>query len=206
MLAIHETALLDALKAHPGIKDRLREIASLPKLFGEALLKKYVADAPALYVVPGRITFSDGNATMEFTVAGVVRNAAGQAAARKGDGIDLGCDHLMLMALVAIDGQRHGNCTWNATSAEMADDELFEKSGISAVEVKFVGTALAIPTALDDAAFQQLDDFLRMHGDIDLPPQASTETHTKWLQSPPDYSDGSPDAQIDIDLPGASTP
>ncbi|MDH4449204.1 MAG: hypothetical protein QE265_01260 [Rhodoferax sp.] len=187
MLALHENALLQALKGQPGIKDRLRAIDSLPKLFGDALLKKYVADAPALYVVPGRITFRDDAATMEFTVAGVVRNAAGQDAARKGDGIDLGCDHLMLMALVAINDKRLGNCSWNATSAEMADDELFEKAGISAVEVKFVSTAIAMPTSLDDDAFAQLDDFLRMHGDFK-------------------NSGGNVVAAMDIDLPGASTP
>lgn len=187
MLALHENALVQALKGQPGIKDRLRAIDSLPKLFGEALLKKYVADAPALYVVPGRITFRDDAATMEFTVAGVVRNAAGQSAARKGDGIDLGCDHLMLMALVALNGQRLGNCSWAATSAEMADDELFEKAGISAVEVKFVSSAIAMPTSLDDDAFAQLDDFLLMHGDLTS-------------------GDGTAVAEMDIVLPGASTP
>ncbi|MDZ7920756.1 hypothetical protein [Rhodoferax sp.] len=206
MLAIHETALRDAMNTLPSISTRVRTVASLPRLFGDALLKKYVADAPALYVVPGRITFADGNATLEFTVAGVVRNSAGHEKARNGDGIDLGCDHLMLMALVALDGKRLGNCTWTAISAEMADDELFEKAGISAIEVKFVGTALAIPTALDDAAFDELDDFMRLHADIDLQPQASASTHAQWLQEPPDYSGGQPDAQLDIQLPGASNP
>lgn len=184
MLAIHEAALRSAMEAQPHIKSRVRTIASLPKLFGDALLKQYVADAPALYVVPGRITFSDGDGTMNFTVAGVVRNVAGHEKARNGDGIDLGCDHLMLMALAAIDGQRHGNCTWTATTAEMADDELFEKAGISAIEVKFVGSPIAMPHALNDAAFAQLDDFLHLHGDFD----------------------GLPDTQMDIELPGASTP
>lgn len=205
MFAIHEKAILEALRSLDATK-RVATIQTLPKLFGDDLLRKYVADAPALYVVPGRIAFSTGQATMKFTVAGVVRNAGGHERARQGDGIDIGCDHLMLMALVALDGKRLGNCSWNAETAEMADDALFEKSGIAAVEIVFVGTPIDTPTDMSDAAFAELDDFTRMHADMDIPPHASDDTRKKWLQEPPDNTTGLPDAQLDVHLPGASTP
>jgi hypothetical protein len=217
MLALHENALLAALGNHRDIKGRVRTIASLPRLFGDKLLQRYVVDAPALYVVPGRITMKDDEATLEFTVAGVVRNVAGQDQARKGDGIDLGCDHLLVLAIRALNAQRLGNCSWSATTAEMADDELFDKAGISAIEIKFSSSPVALDSDFGEAQLSELtgsgsdDDsggalgsFNTLHADFDIAPQAGTDTHDKWLSTPPDFSSGQPDMTLDVDLTGAN--
>ena len=205
MLALHENALIAALANHRDIKPKVRSVGSLPRLFGEKLLQRYVADAPALYVVPGRIVMRDDEATLEFTVAGVVRNVAGHDKARKGDGIDIGCDHLLTMAIRAIHAHRLGECSWSAVSAEMADDELFDTAGISAVEIKFVSTALALDADFGEAQLDELDDFTHFHGDIDIPPTAGDIEYESWLQEPPTYPNGPPDLQMDVSLPGAST-
>lgn len=204
MLALHENALIAALKAHRDIQPKVRTVDSLPRLFGDKLLQRYVADAPALYVVPGRMTMKDDEATMEFTVAGVVRNAAGQAQGRKGDGIDIGCDHLLVLALRALNRQRLGHCTWSATSAEMADDELFEQAGISAIEIKFSSSPVFLDQDFGAAQIHELNDFTRFHADIDSPADAGAAEYASWLQEPPVYPGQQPDLQLDISLPGAT--
>lgn len=204
MLAIAENALVDRLKTHRDIGQKVRTVATLPKIFGEDLLKKYIADAPALYVVPGRFTVKDSQATMRFTVAGLVRNVAGHEKARKGDGIDIGCDHLATLAIRALHDQRVGDCTWFVTGGEMADEELFSKSGLSAIELTLESSAVELSADYGVEQLVQLDNFTRFHADIDIPPHAGDIEYASWLQEPPDHSTSTPDATLDVQLTGAS--
>lgn len=200
MLALHENALVAALADHRDIKNKVKTVGSLPNVLSEKLLARYVADAPALYVVPGRITVKDDDATLEFTVAGIVRNVAGQAQARKGDGIDIGCDHLLTLVIRAINRQRLGNCRWALATAEMADDDLFLQAGIAVIEMKFVSTPVELDADFGADQMSELDDFETFHADLDIAPQASDAEHGKWLATPPDYSTSTPDAQLEVAL------
>lgn len=205
MLAVHENALVNALNSRPDIKSRVRTVGTLPRLFGKELLSRYVADAPAIYVVPGKITFADDTATLAFTVAGVVRNVAGTAQARKGDQVDIGCDHLLVMVLRAINAKHLGQCSWKAVAAEMADDELFDSAGLSVIEMRFVSGEIAIGSEFSDEQLAMLDDFYRFHGDFDLAPHATDEARAGWLATPPNTTGDTPDMTLDVQLPGAST-
>jgi phage gp37-like protein len=167
MLALHENALVAALADHRDIKNKVKTVGSLPNVLSDKLLARYVADAPALYVVPGRITVKDDDATLEFTVAGIVRNVAGQAQARKGDGIDIGCDHLLTLAIRAINRQRLGDCSWSLATAEMADDDLFLQAGIAVIEMKFVSTPVELDADFGADQMSELDDFETFHADLD---------------------------------------
>lgn len=210
MLAHAENALIARLKDHRDIARLVRTVGTLPKVPDEQLLRRYHADAPALYIVPGRFVVRDSLATMHFTVAGVVRNVAGQEQARKGDGIDIGCDHLVTLAIRALNGQFIGDCTWSVTGGEMADDEVFDAAGIAAVEITLEST----PVELDyDYGAEQiaqlpdaggLDDFTHFHADIDLAPHAGATEHASWLAEPPVYTTSRPDADLDVQLPGAT--
>lgn len=204
MLGRHENALLGALKTHRDIVPKVRTVDTLPKLVGDDLLKKYVTDAPALYIVPGRFNVRDELAILEFTVAGVIRNVAGHSQARKGDNIDIGCDHLVILAIRALNGQKLGDCTWYLASGEMVDDDIFQKAGINAVEMKFVGTPIALDADYGEDQLQELGDFLHFHADIDLPPTAGDIEYASWMQVPPNFSTSAPDAQLDVQLQGAS--
>lgn len=204
MLAAAENALIARLEGHRDVHRLVRTVSSLPKMTSEALLARYYADAPALYIVPGRFTVKDSQATLRFTVAGVVRNVAGQAQARKGDGIDLGCDHLVALAVRALHDQRIGDCSWSVTGGEMADDELFDKAGIAAVEITLESTPVELDYDYGAAQLAELPDFTHLHADVDLPPQASAAEHGQWLATPPDFSASRPDAELDVQLPGAN--
>jgi hypothetical protein len=212
MLAHAENVLIAQLKDHRDIKRLVRTTGTLPKVPTDKLLQRYYADAPALYIVPGRFVVKDSLATMIFTVAGVVRNVAGQEQARKGDGIDIGCDHLVTLAIRAINGQFIGDCTWSVTGGEMADDELFDAAGIAAVEITLESTPVELDYNYGEAQIanlpplpdSELADFTHFYADIDLPPHAGAPAHADWLAEPPIYTDSQPDATLDIQLPGAS--
>lgn len=210
MLAAAENALLAALKGHRDVRRLVRAVETLPKLMGEKLLARYYADAPALYLVPGRFTVQDDAATMRFTVAGVVRNVAGQTQARKGDGIDLGCDHLAILAIRALNRQRVGECSWSLVSGQMADDEIFDAAGIAAIELEFQGTPIELPYDYGEEELgalpegSQIGDFTHFHADIDSPADAGAIEYASWLAEPPDYTNTQPDLQMDVSLPGAT--
>lgn len=201
MLAAQENALLQALRAHRDCKLLVRTMDSLPQVLGKDLLSRYAADAPALYVVPGRFTVRDDTLVPTFTVAAIARNVAGHAQARKGDGIDIGVDGLMVLATRALHSRRLGDCAWRLTGGEMVDDEVFFVAGLTALEMTFEGSAIELTP---DFGMAELDDLLRVHGDMDIDPQAGAAEHAKWLQTPPDYSTSAPDAQLDVQLDGAS--
>jgi hypothetical protein len=201
MLVAAENALVAGLKAHRVVQQiKLRAVDSLPKLPLDQLLARYANDAPALYVVPGRLKGDGDDATMTFTIAGVVRNVAGNAQARKGDGIDIGCDHLLLAAVRAVHGHKLGLCTWYLASAEMVDDEIFDKSGLAAIEMTFESSRVQLP---DDWELGELDDFTHFHADVDLAPHVDAGEHNKWLATPPDLTTSRPDADLDVTLQGA---
>lgn len=203
MLALHENALLAALKGH-RTATKVKTVESLPKAMGDKLLARYQVEAPALYVVPGRITVKDDQAHLEFTVAGIVRNVAGQAQARKGDGIDLGCDHLLRIAIKAINRKTLGVCSWSLASAEMADDDVFLAAGISAIEMKFSSSAIDLEADYTEQEIAELEDFLLLHADIDSPADAGAIEYASWLTEPPNYTNTQPDLQMDVSLPGAT--
>jgi hypothetical protein len=203
MLAVHENALLAALKGHRHAV-KVKTVESLPTVVGKELLARYQVEAPALYVVPGRITVTDDQARMEFTVPGIVRNVAGHAQARKGDGVDIGCDHLMSIAIRAINRKTLGLCSWSLVSAEMADDDVFLAGGISAIEMKFRSSPIELPADYGEEDLDELDDFTDLHADIDSPADAGAIEYASWLAEPPDYTNTQPDLQMDVSLPGAT--
>lgn len=204
MLAAAENALVARLQTHRDVQRLVRTVGTLPKVTSEELLARYYADAPALYVVPGRFTVQDSLATLRFTIAGVVRNVAGQEAARKGDGIDIGCDHLATLAIRALNDQFIGDCSWFVTSGEMVDEQLFDKAGVAAIEIILESGPIELGYDYGAAQIAELADFKRLHADIDIAPHTTAAEHAKWLATPPNFSTSKPDADLDAQLPGAT--
>lgn len=201
MLAAQENALLAALREHRHIKHLVRTVDTLPKVMGKDLLTRYMADAPALYVVPGRFRVQSDTLTPTFTVAAVARNVGGHEMARKGNEVDIGVDGLMVLAVRALHGRRLGDCQWSLASGEMADDDLFFSAGLTALEMVFEGSPIELT---EDFGLAELDDFLHLHGDVDLAGDAGADEHAKWLATPADTSTSAPDAQLDVQLTGAN--
>lgn len=201
MLAKSENALLKALREHRDIRQLVRTVGTLPQVIDAKLLAQYQADAPALYVVPGVFTVRDDAMLPSFTVAAVVRNVGGQEQARKGDGVDLGVDHLLTLAARALHGRRLGDCSWNLTRGQMVDEVAFASAGLSALEMVFEGSPIELTA---DYGFDELQDLLQVHADIDIAPKAGADVHKQWIREPADHSAGSPDATINVQLPGTN--
>lgn len=202
MLATSSQAVLQALKDHRQVTAlKIRTIERLPELKLEELLQRYAADAPALYMLPGTFRVQDDNLYITLTIAGVVRNVAGHEPALRGDGVDIGLDHLMLFALRAVHAHAIGPCTWLAVGGEVVDDPVFDATGVAAIEMRFESTAIPIS---EDWELGDLDNFTRFHADIDLPDHAGDIEYASWLKSPPDYTAAKPDLDLDVQLEGAS--
>lgn len=202
MLAKAENALLAALRAHRDIARLVRTVDTLPQAIGAKLVARYQVDAPALYVVPGIFVVRDDAMYPTFTVAAIVRNVAGHAQARKGDGVDLGVDHLLTLTTRALHGHRLGDCAWSMTRGQMVDDEVFFDAGLSALEMTFEGTAIELTA---DYGADELHDLLALHADIDIAPHAGRTEHEKWIREPADHTTSAPDATFDVSLTGASS-
>ncbi len=201
MLVAAENALVAGLKSHRLVQAlRLRTVDSLPKLPTDKLLARYAADAPALYVISGTLKGDGDDFSMTFKVAGVVRNVAGNQQARKGDGIDIGCDHLLIAATRALHAHQVGVCSWTLLAAEMVDDDLFDQAGLAAIEMAFESSRLQAP---DDWELGELDKFTHFHADLDIAPHAAAGETARWLQEPPDLTTDRPDADLDVTLEGA---
>lgn len=201
MLAAASTALLEAVRANRLVAGKLREVEPLPQMSVDELLQRYASEAPSLYLLPGTLRVDNEAAILTFTFAAVVRNVAGHEQAFKGDALDLGVDHLFLMATRAVHNHRIGPASWSLVRAEMEDDPLFDKAGIAAMSMTFESTPVEIPA---DWEMGELADFKTFHGDVDLKPHAGEIEYQSWLQEPPNYAQSRPDLQLDVTLEGAS--
>lgn len=211
MLAANEAALIAALKARPGLQRSLRTVGAIPNVPSEKLLQQYSTDAPAVYVAAPTLAVGDLTASLRFTLAILVRNVGSRDQARGGNAVELGIDQLFTLVCRTVHGKRIGDATWWIKRAEYADDDLFIKQGLTALEVSIESTAIELPYETDDVLSNgsalvdgdvTLGDLERLHIDFDIAPQATAADYGRWLASPPDYSTAQPDAQADVQLTG----
>ena len=189
MLAEAENGLIALIKAAP-VGVRLREVASLPDLDGDSLVKKFFADAPAVYVAPGSFKVEDRIAMLKFGIACVARNSRGHAAARQGDGKLIGLYEMMEAVAGSFDGAVINECGWHVTSCDFLNDEKLYAAGVYAGLVQIESYGVTLPSGFDVDA---LGDFIRFHADYDIPPFENAEEHDKWKKEPPDYNNSKPD-------------
>jgi hypothetical protein len=190
MLAESEDGLI-ALVKKSALAGRLAKVGALPEVDGEALVKRFGTDAPAVYVSPGQIEIKDDTLRLHYGIGCVARNAAGQAAARKGDGNTIGLYQIIEGVVALAHGARVADYNWVVVDAKPIHDELLAKNNLH-VAVVTVRTAgwIDMPPALDEAA---LADFIRFRADYDLEPFETAEEHSKWVGDPPDHGTSVPE-------------
>ncbi|KIO49598.1 phage protein Gp37 [Nitrosospira sp. NpAV] len=201
MLAEAENDLIALIKGAP-IGAKLRDVASLPDLSGDSLVKKFTTDAPAVYLAAGSLRVADRSARLRFGVACIARNSRGHIAARQGDGGAIGPVGLyeMLEAVAGLlDGAFAGQSSWKVTAIDFMAEDLLYKAGVYAgvVQIETYGT-VDLPVPVDEEA---LNDFATFHSDMDIPPHETAAEHNKWLQEPPDQTASKPDAVDQVTLP-----
>jgi phage gp37-like protein len=195
MLAELETGLVDRIRSAP-VAQRVREVDALPELDGAALVKKFGASAPAIYVSPASFSIKD-QAQPRFSVAAVSRNAAGHKGAMQGDGRLIGLYELTDALLALLNGASAGGTSWTVRGVDFVKDEQLYQAGLHVAVLRLEGTPVQLPSFLDDAA---LDDFITFHGDYDIEPFETPAEHEKWLQEPPDHTGSAPDLTDQLQL------
>jgi hypothetical protein len=199
MLRECEDGLIKAIREAP-IGRYLSTVASLPDIDGDALVRRFGAEAPAAYVAPGRITIdAERRMDIQFGVGCVVRSARGQAAARKGDGKAIGLYQLIEGVLAALHTRLAGDLLWEAAGVDLLSDATLADNGlhVAVVHVRAAGVDVP-PGGVDEST---LADFEIFHADYDVPPHDSRAEHEKWLAEPPDHETSAPDVSDTIQLP-----
>lgn len=189
MLTDAENALVTKIKSAP-IAQKLREVNTLPDLDGDSLVSKFATDAPAVYVAPAAsFGVKDSMIDVGFGIACVAKNAAGQAAARKGDGKLIGMYDMSEIVASLLDGYVAGEIPLYVTGISIMNDEKIYNAGLQVAVVTLQGQA-RLDSSLDETA---LADFITFGGQYDIPPHETSSEHAKWKQEPPDHSTSKPE-------------
>lgn len=191
MLAEIETDLV-ALVNGSIIKPKLRETGTLPELDGEALVRKFASDAPAVYVAPAPFQIASRVMTVNFGMACVARNARGHEAARRGDGQVIGLYDMIEVLSGLVDGARTPSITWTATGVDFLSDEKLYQAGVYVGVIRLRGQ-IELVAPIDAAALAALADFKTFNADYDIDPHQPQAEHIKWAQQPPDYTASRPE-------------
>lgn len=197
MLAEAEDALVAAIKAAP-IAQKLKQVDTLPDLEGDSLVNKFATDAPAVYVAPAEsFAIKDSMMSVGFGIACVARNAAGQAAARKGDGKMIGMYQIAEIVGALLDGFKAADVPLYATGISIMNDEKIYKAGLQVAVITLQGQA-PLPASIDPAA---LNDFITFNSQYDIDPHVSAAEHAKWVQEPPNHGTSAPELTDTLTLP-----
>ena len=183
-----QAELITALKTLLGAKTRT--IAPVPTENGEALLRRFGSDAPALYVVlmPGSI---DGDAArVRFAVLCVTQDARSTQAARAGTGTTIGLHPLMNAVMTLGSGALNG---WQATGWDFHDHDDFIKHDLQC------GTVfLQVRSDLPQRELGELNDFLQLNAFVDIDPMSSEEDRNNWIAG--EEAETQPDIAAQINL------
>lgn len=196
MLAALENELI-ALIQGSALGARVREVDSLPGLDGQSLVQKFNTAAPAVYVAADPFSINEsGLALPKFGIALVAKNAAGQKAARQGDGIAIGLYDMIDALLGLFNFVDTASCAWRPSGVEFIRDELLFANGIWMAVVKVSGSEVSLPNPIDETT---LAGFITFHADLDIQPHELSATQVEWSQQ--NYQHANPDAQDDVTLP-----
>lgn len=199
MLAEIETGLVDLLKASP-LRQRVRQIDSLPDLEGDSLIGRFTTDAPAIYVAMGSFPVASRYARPKYGIACVARNSRGHQAARHGDGVAIGMYELLDAVMELVDGANiefgDNTVSFEVTGVDLISSEALFQKGVYAGVVQIQSIA-EVPFS---GVTEQLADFKTFHADYDIDPHQASAEHKKWLQEPPDISTSAPELTDQLNL------
>lgn len=197
MITEAENAFIALVKDAP-VGDKLRLVESLPDLEGENLVKRFGADAPAVYVVAASFPVKDRAARLRFGLVCVARNSRGHAAARQGDGKLIGLYEIMETVAGLIDGAIIAGGSWRVTSGDFVVDEKLYQAGVYAgvVQAEMDGEC-TLPNPLDTAALALFKTF---RASYDIDPHESAAEHVKWAGDPPDHTTSAPEVSETVTI------
>lgn len=189
MLAELENGLV-ALVRNAALGQKLATVAGLPDRDSASLVKRFGAEAPAVYVAPMDFTVAAGYADVRFGIACVARNSRSQDAARKGDGKAIGLTQIIDAVLAIMDGGKADGVVFYVTGVSFQADEAFYASGLYVATVAIEATGVELPPALDETTLALFQTF---RASYDIEPHESAAEHAKWAGDPPDHATSAPE-------------
>lgn len=195
MLAELELELIGAIKASP-VFAKLREVAAMPDDKPEVLVRKFAAQAPAVYVVAGTSAIGDQKETLRFDLVCIASNSRGNDAARHGDGQTIGLYQMRDSLIAFLDGHRTTGACWYAKSFDFAKASVWRDNGLTVGSLQLVTTVMQ--AGPDVTA---LGGFVTFHADYDADPHQPPAEHDKWAEEPPDYTTSAPELTDTTTLP-----
>jgi phage gp37-like protein len=190
MLAECEDGLV-ALVKNAALGQKLATVAALPEIDGDNLVKRFGAEAPAVYVAPGQIALRDGELYLNYGIGCVARSSRGQEAARKGDGKAIGLYQIVEGVAAIADRAVAGNVNWSVVGIDYLADAQLAQNGLQVAVVRVRSSGwIALPPALDEAA---LAAFKTFRADYDVEPHESSAEHAKWAGDPPNHDTTAPE-------------
>lgn len=189
MLAELEDGLIGLVKSS-ALGLRLATVAGLPDLDSASLVKRFGAEAPAVYVAPMDFRVDEGCADVGFGIACVARNSRSQEAARKGDGQMIGLTQIIDAILAIMDGGYADGVVFRVTGVSFHADEAFYAAGLYVATVAVEAPGVVLPAALDETL---LADFAAFRASYDIEPHVDAEEHAKWAADPPDHTSSAPE-------------
>lgn len=197
MLAECEDGLISLVRNSPlGLK--LATVGALPEIDGDNLVKRFGAEAPAVYVAPGQITLREGELYLHYGIGCVARSSRGQEAARKGDGQAIGLYQIVEGVAAIADRAVAGDINWSVVGIEYLADATLTQNGLQVAVVRVRSSGwIGLPPALDEAALALFKTF-RASWDID--PHETAAEHAKWAGDPPDHTTSAPDLSETVTL------
>lgn len=196
MLAELENGLVTLVK-NAALGQKLATVAGLPDLDSASLVKRFGAEAPAVYVAPMDFTVADGRADTRFGIACVARNSRSQEAARKGDGMAIGLTQIIDGVLAIMDGGTADGVVFYVTGVSFQADEAFYAAGLYVATVAIEAAGIDLPDALDEVA---LATFKTFRSSVDIEPFESSAEHAKWAGDPPDHTTTAPEVSETVTL------
>lgn len=197
MLAECEDGLV-ALIRNAALGQKLATVAALPEIDGDNLVKRFGADAPAVYVAPGQITMRDAELYLHFGIGCVARSSRGQEAARKGDGMAIGLYQIVEGVASLVDRGVAGDTNWSVIGIDYLADNLLAQNGLQVAVVRVRSSGwIGLPPALDEAALAAFQTF---RASYDIEPFESTAEHAKWAGDPPNHTTSAPDVSETVTL------
>ncbi|MDR2187031.1 MAG: DUF1834 family protein [Azonexus sp.] len=190
MLAECEDGLIALIKNAP-LGQRLAVVGALPGVDGEALVRRFGAEAPAVYIAPGQIEVKEGACRLYFALGCVARNSRGQEAARKGDGMAIGLYQMVEAVAALADCATAGGINWSVVGIDYLNEATLADNQLHVAVVRLVSSGwILLPPALDETA---LAAFKVFRESTDIEPHEGQAEHRKWAGDPPDHTTSAPD-------------
>ena len=185
MLAECEDGLIALVRNSP-LGKRLAVVGALPGVDGDALIRRFGAEAPAVYVAPGQIEARGGEVHVHFSLGCVARNSRGQEAARKGDGMAIGLYRIIEGVASLADCATAGGINWSVIGIDYLNEATLMDNQLHVAVVRLRSSGwIPLPPALDEA---DLADFKTFRASYDIEPHDSADEHRKWAGDPPDHA------------------